>query len=124
MEIRRFPDYTAEITPGQLEGVDMVIMESEIIFTMGISESNIFGAEPFIYPNPVCDQASIVLRLKKPATVSLAIIDPAGRILSKEICEVNGQLNHHFDLSGLAKGIYFVKVEANQEVSILPLVKN
>lgn len=104
------------------EGIDMMIMPSEIIF-LGIAESDVFEKAPFIYPNPVTDKASLVINLKKPSLVNVVIIDPAGRVVSKESHTINGQATIPVDLTHLSKGVYLMKMEAGNEVSVLRLIK-
>ena len=111
-------------TSPSVEGIDMVIMESEIIFTLGIAESAVFESVPVIYPNPVSDRASIMISLKKLSSLNIMIIDPAGRVISKEVCNVIGKMTIPVDLTRLSKGIYIMKMEAGGEVFIGRLFKN
>jgi hypothetical protein len=105
------------------DGIDMMIMESEIIF-LGIAESDIFETVPYVYPNPVTEKASLNISLKKPSSVSLKIIDPSGRLVSMGNYDVDGQATIPVDLGHLSKGVYLMKMEAAGEVSVIRLIKN
>jgi len=65
-----------------------------------------------------------MINLKKPSSVNIIIIDPAGRVISKEVYAVNGQMTIPVDLTKLSKGIYLMKIEADGEVFTGRLFKN
>jgi hypothetical protein len=98
-----------------VENVDMMIMENEIVF-LGIGESEIFAVIPFVYPNPVKETMNLMIDLKKQAPVTLEIIDASGRTVRVESYTVNGRETVSIDVSGLSKGVYFLKIAAGGEV--------
>lgn len=105
------------------DGIDMLIMDSEIIF-LGITESEIFESAPYIYPNPCNERINIMISLKKPSEVNIIIVDPAGTTVSRESFIVRGREIIPTDISGLTQGIYLLKIEAGKEVIVRKLVKN
>jgi hypothetical protein len=111
-----------EASPAR-EGINMLIMGNEIIF-LGIAESDVFETLPYIYPNPVKDQASIMINLKKNSAVSIQVIDPSGRVAFEEVYDVTGQVILPVDLSKLSNGIYLMKIESGGEIEVQRLMKN
>ncbi len=114
---------TLDETHPSIEGIDMMVLENEIVF-LGISESEMFESIPVIYPNPVKDKATITINLTKDSPVDVTVFEPSGRIVTNEILMINGQDNIILNLSGLSKGIYFVKMKAGSDVVLLKLFKN
>jgi hypothetical protein len=106
-----------------VEGIDMVIMENEIVFTLDIFESEIFEKVPFIYPNPAKESASLQLDLKQPTPVRVRIYDQAGKKVTDSQYAADDHDVLHLDLSTYDKGIYIVKIEAMQEQIIRRFVK-
>ncbi|MFA4863802.1 MAG: T9SS type A sorting domain-containing protein [Bacteroidales bacterium] len=105
------------------ESIDMMILESEIIF-LGIAESEVFENMPVIYPNPALDYLNISLKLKKPVSMNIELADPLGRVIIHQVKMINGNENISLNLDYLPKGIYFLKLEANQEVVVKRFIKN
>lgn len=105
------------------EGVDMMILESEIIF-LGISESDVFETIPYLYPNPVSERVNVTIDVKKPSLVNIDITDIAGRIISAESYTLADQKNVVIDVKSLPKGIYLLRIEANKEVVVKRFMKN
>lgn len=110
-----------EVRPSA-EGIDMMILESEIIF-LGIAESEIFETIPFIYPNPVNDRINITINLKKPSLVRFDIIDPVGRIVSSESHHIIDLKNIVIDVKSLPQGVYLLKLEADREIVFKKIIK-
>jgi hypothetical protein len=104
------------------EGIDMMILESEIIF-LGIAESEVFETIPFIYPNPVNDRINITINLKKPSLVRFDIIDPVGRIVSSESHNIIDLKNILIDVKSLPQGVYLLKLEADREIVFKKIIK-
>jgi hypothetical protein len=111
-----------EVNP-VVEGVDMMILENEIIFTLGIGESDVFETIPVIYPNPVTDWINITIGLKKPSPVSIGIYDLTGRIISTESFIISGRENIIIDSKSLPKGIYLLRYESQGEMITTKFVK-
>jgi hypothetical protein len=105
------------------EGVDMMILEGQIIFTLGIGESEVFETIPVIYPNPVNDRINIMINLKKPSLVNIDITDLTGRIVSGESYHITDQKSIIIDSKSLPKGIYLLHCESQGEVIIKKFIK-
>ncbi|MCU0369888.1 MAG: carboxypeptidase regulatory-like domain-containing protein [Bacteroidales bacterium] len=113
---------TLDETHPSAEGIDMLITENEIVF-LGIAESEIFETRPYIYPNPVTDEASMVINLKKPADLRVLIFDPAGKVCFERNYDISGQEVLSVNLADLSKGIYLMKMAAGGEILVRKLVK-
>jgi len=104
------------------EGIEMMILESEIIF-VGIAESEVFETIPYIYPNPVNDRINVNIKLKKPSLVSIDIIDLTGRLVSSESYDIIGQKDLVINVDALPKGVYLMKMEASEDFIVRRLLK-
>jgi hypothetical protein len=111
-----------EVNPVK-EGVDMMILGDQIIFTLGITESDVFETTPFIYPNPVNDVINININLKKSSQVNIDISDLTGRIFNTESFTITDQKNILIDSKSLPKGIYLLRCESQGEVIIQKFIK-
>jgi PKD repeat protein len=77
-----------------------------------------------LYPNPATSAATIDLNLAKAGTVSIKLIDITGKIIAV-IAEGNFEEGMHqftFDVSSLAKGIYFTRISASDKLSTIKLM--
>lgn len=105
------------------EGVDMMILEDQIIFTLGIGESEVFDTTPFIYPNPVNDLINVNINLKKSSQLKIDITDLTGRICCSESFNITDQKNIVIDSKSLPRGIYLLRCESMGEVVITKFIK-
>lgn len=82
---------------------------------------NVESSKVKIYPNPVADKAEITLD-KTYKTVNVTLMDING----KELVNFNPTTDHFkIDLSSLSKGIYYLKINADNELnSFNKIVKN
>lgn len=91
--------------------------------TVGISEStanNFFS----IYPNPVSSAFSIAGKLEKHSEVRLEIYQVNGTLIeNKAVDQAAGSFVLPFEFAGYASGIYFVKVTANDQSTMMKLIK-
>ncbi|MBK8685657.1 MAG: fibronectin type III domain-containing protein [Bacteroidetes bacterium] len=70
-----------------------------------------------IYPNPVQDQLNVELQLSESAEVAIMIFDMQGRMVYQVQSHLlEGLQNVSVDVSNFAKGIYQMKVFANNEL--------
>ena len=64
-----------------------------------------------IYPNPVADNLNVKFFLNEPETVSMKLMDAAGRILAVEtVNAVAGENHHEMNLSSFSAGFYFLEI--------------
>ncbi|WP_207494884.1 T9SS type A sorting domain-containing protein [Aridibaculum aurantiacum] len=78
-----------------------------------------------VYPNPVKDKAAIHFTLKETTAVDLSVFSAAGIRQRSLISEVllEGSYVRTIDCSGLAPGVYFLRLVVNGEVSSYQMIK-
>jgi hypothetical protein len=109
-------------TPAK-ENIDMLVTENQIIFT-GIGESDVFEYQPYIYPNPVSERINISLNLKKLTTVNVEITDISGRVVNVQDYTLDGKTDLSLDASSLSKGIYFIRINTDNESATMKVLKD
>jgi len=88
--------------------------------TLGISNSNEFGAE--IYPNPNPGKFAIVLQGNE-KNINIRIVNTLGSLVYTENnVKVTGKFTQNIDLSTLSEGVYYLKVETETGTLIRKLV--
>jgi PKD repeat protein len=80
-----------------------------IISTVGIEENNLFSGIS-VYPNPTEGQANIVLNAKEENTISITIIDNAGKVVSSTsaVAVETGKNTISLNTEALQSGLYNV----------------
>jgi hypothetical protein len=78
-----------------------------------------------IYPNPSNGMFTIVVPDAAAGVISISITDIRGsEVLSVKEKNAGGNYNKQMDLGGLAKGIYYIRLNTGEEVKIKKLVIN
>jgi hypothetical protein len=92
--------------------------------TMGINELNSSAFNLSVFPNPLTENMNVKFSLKETSSVTMEIFDVNGNKVSDLISEneMNGDVNKTFNVSTLAKGIYFVRLNINGESTIQKIV--
>jgi pectinesterase len=78
-----------------------------------------------VYPNPASDKLTINYQLKKSAVVNIYLIDLQGKqhiVLHKET-NAMGIQTESMDISELPPGIYFLRLQAGNDVVTKKIVK-
>lgn len=104
------------------EGVNMLVTGNEIVF-LGIEESEYFGNMPFPYPNPVADKLNVLFSMKKPVQATIKILDLTGKQVHLESLGLTGQQTVTLDISDLPSGIYFLRIEAGNDLILNKFLK-
>jgi len=106
-------NYAVEIT----DGTCTVTSSCTAVTTIGILEPN--NSEVSIYPNPT--NGKVTITLYKLETLSYELLSLEGKVISSQ----NGIYSNQFeiDLSDQANGIYWLKIETQNELKTLKLVK-
>ncbi len=75
------------------------------------------------YPNPASDNITIELNAQKTSTIKLQLVDVTGKLI-KEINagDIQGNYKHTINTAGISKGIYFLKVTANDAVEVKKII--
>ena len=97
--------------------MDMPFVVTYTITSLGVTETLQYDNRVRVYPNPVKD----ILKISNPEKVqidSVEILDQAGRIVKT----LKGGIEQ-FDVSGLAKGTYIIKIKNNTITKVTKLIK-
>lgn len=77
-----------------------------------------------VYPNPIKQSANVSFDLEKDAVVLLSVTDASGKqLLVKQVQGFKGANVKPIDMSKVAGGNYLLKVQAGDDVKVLPIVK-
>ena len=83
--------------------------------------------ELLLFPNPTSHLTTLKYSLHQDSKVSISVYDMNGRIIKtvlNDAMEMLGEKTNQFDVSGMPRGIYFVKTKINNKISITKLVVN
>jgi hypothetical protein len=73
--------------------------------------NNVFFSESLAaYPNPASDYVTLDMNLANPGNVRLEMLDLLGKTINNFDLGWQSSLNYRIDVSGMPKGIYFLKV--------------
>ncbi len=91
----------------------------------GITNMENYTGTISVYPNPATDYISVEMNLQKSANIILQLIDCSGKLI-KEIntTDAKGNYKNTLNTTGLAKGTYFLKVQANEAKEIKKIIIN
>ena len=88
--------------------------------TLGIDDltSSYVESVDNIYPNPVTNDANIVVTMKKQSNVKIEILNHFGQVIySDNQILSNGNHRINLPLESMSQGLYFVKISANDNIS-------
>lgn len=92
---------------------ETVGIEDEL--TAGISSLNLF-------PNPNNGMFTVELSLAERNDVTLSILDARGKLVASRRATGTTEVNETFDMSGIARGMYLLRVETRQGAAARPLI--
>jgi hypothetical protein len=89
----------------------------------GINNMDNYVSNISAYPNPSTDNISVELTAQKASHIKLQLVDVTGKLISEvNAGEIQGNYKNTINTTGIAKGIYFLKVIANDAVEIKKIV--
>ncbi len=107
----------AETVSGKTYGE---VLDFEI--TSSLSSIDIDNLDITLYPNPATNTTTISIK-GIDGKVSISIIDIQGRtITSVDKNSSSNEIKHSFDLEGLAKGVYYIRVNAENSIKTQKLI--
>lgn len=75
------------------------------------------------YPNPATDNISIDLNIQRKSAVKFQLVDLTGKLIKEVYAgDVQGKYNTTINTVGIAKGTYFLRVNANDAVEIKKII--
>lgn len=92
------PVVSNSITIGYPDGIDDLVMKDKIS----------------IYPNPTSSNIIINVNLDYLTNVKIEILNTSGQVLQNRFIVKNKVINEEIDLSALNKGIYLIRISADQ----------
>ncbi len=76
-----------------------------------------------IFPNPTTDRLQLAFELSKATNLNVDLMNPSGQLISSQQQNAALKGKFDFDLSGLAAGVYFVRISYDNEVIVKPVSK-
>lgn len=121
--------YHRDLTPGnnQLTGLDFTVDSIFVNPTpnwVGIHDLNVKEYQLVVFPNPTSDHININYVLKENSTVSIELVDIAGKSVKTLLPLTTQHVDHYkktFQLTDLNSGMYFMKLKINGNESVIKL---
>lgn len=89
----------------------------------GVENQESFVTDMSIYPNPSSDMVNFKFNIKAAQQISIEISDINGKLIRSEIFgKIQGETNQNMNISGIAKGTYFVKIKGEKSIETRKLV--
>lgn len=95
--------------------------QTVLITGVGIEEANLLK-EVKVYPNPSTGVFNLELSNVAIGELSVTVTDMTGRTVYNSTEEVKGELKKSLDLSSMAKGVYYLKMESENMREIRKIV--
>jgi hypothetical protein len=99
---------------------DVLVLTS--LCNTGISDNSVNGFNIFLHPNPAKDAFYLSFKETNAASTQLTILTVDGRVVYTENLGSVKEISKEFNISNLAKGIYFVKINLGEASSFKKLV--
>ena len=89
----------------------------------GIENQESFVTDMSIYPNPSSDMVNFKFNIKTAQQINIEISDINGKLIRTEsFGRIQGETNQNMNISGIAKGTYFVKIKGEKSIETRKLV--
>lgn len=89
----------------------------------GIENQESFVTDMSIYPNPSSDMVNFKFNIKTAQQINIEISDINGKLIrSESFGRIQGETNQNMNISGIAKGTYFVKIKGEKSIETRKLV--
>ena len=89
----------------------------------GINNIDNYVSNINTYPNPTSDNINVELYAQKVSTIKLQLVDITGKLIKEiNVGEIQGNYKHTISTTGISKGIYFLKVTANDAVEVKKII--
>lgn len=123
--------YTAllSINCDSTRSIHSLTLFSDQIYIRGLTATGISSVETAdknvsVYPNPVTDMLNISFALPKSDKISIDILNAVGQVVQSENVNNDGGAKVvKINTTSLAKGIYFIKLAANEQIITRKFIK-
>ena len=89
----------------------------------GIENHESFVTNMIVYPNPSSENVNFKFNIKTAQQVNIEITDINGKLIrSTNFGKIQGETNQNMNISGIAKGTYFVKIKGEDATETRKLV--
>lgn len=89
----------------------------------GIENHESFVTDMSIYPNPSSDMVNFKFNIKTAQQINIEISDINGKLIrSENFGKIQGETYQNMNISGIAKGTYFVKIKGEKSIETRKLV--
>ncbi|MBA4260355.1 MAG: hypothetical protein C0446_14425 [Chitinophaga sp.] len=89
----------------------------------GIENHESFLTNMIVYPNPSSENVNFKFNIKTAQQVNIEITDINGKLIrSTNFGKIQGETNQNMNISGIAKGTYFVKIKGEDATETRKLV--
>ena len=105
--------------------LDNVLVRSNQPAVVGAKDALANNIRLVTYPNPTVNLLNVLYRLEKPSDVTIDVVDIQGKMVQNLFSgtQINGEMNHDFDVSELAAGVYLLQVKVGEKVATQKFVK-
>lgn len=79
--------------------------------------------EAVLYPNPAGNEVNISMELDKTQNLQISVFSVSGQIYKKEYLQNFKEGVFRMNVESLAAGVYYVKIQSESEVKVLPFTK-
>jgi len=114
------PAYVNLTVLNPTSNVNFIVHEGSVVFGINDNLPKFMDAISEVYPNPVTEQASILINVSRSLTVTLSIANITGQQV-KEFNTILRKGNNvvKFERSGLLPGYYFLKIRSSEGGSVV-----
>ena len=90
---------------------------------VGINTIDNYVSNINTYPNPASDNINVEFYAQKVSTIKLQLVDITGKLIKEiNVGEIQGNYKHTINTTGISKGVYFLKVTANDAVEVKKII--
>ncbi len=89
----------------------------------GIEKQESFVTDMVVYPNPSSEIVNFKFNIKTAQQINIEISDINGKLIrSESFGKIQGETKQNMNISGIAKGTYFVKIKGEKSIETRKLV--
>ena len=102
---------------GEIRGQAGMMLTCSAGIVTGVNEIVSLFDETSVYPNPTRGEATLNLNLTQSANVNILVFNSVGKlVINNNEAGIAGDNRYDLNLTGFTAGIYFIKIQVNQQV--------